>query len=540
MTKINKCNLFSALVAYMLVACTPVSSRTSFLADWSRAPAQASSAAPAGAQVLAGEQKPGWVALHPDEIFHGKRSGLLWQPFILPTEDHVTLGSIHFFLGFVSPSGDFIAPPEAGSCRLLESEPRSPTNAVKKMLVFRRSKPDPSDNNLFFLLRPPSETPYAVVRFDTHGVSRCYVDDQDYVATYQFGSAQKQQPVVASDRHIVLDWESAGLLAVDPVSAAAHTPHGLHNGDLVRIGRTQQTADDESVPLPVQQDLFRMADFSSQSMGVWESLHTSFLVGNSPFQIALEPGFYQIAVLRKNTLVCLTTVTVSSGSTTPLACQAQAGADLEKILFDKDHQTILFDDSLYPTRFALDKDFLAWHMSSKRFYFGQNRPTGAGDGLEGGGTGWERLAGGAVPFLRWTAIQLQHDLSSAKALFQEPYAQASNGVDIKIFQPFLNADGKLTSMAEQYFRFRITIPHWNSTHIVEMNINGHLYKRWILRRGDISQPFATTLEAQTFEPDHFVINVVARGDTPLPYFLTGVMDELPYARTRDYEVIIRK
>jgi len=154
-------------------------------------------------------------------------------------------------------------------------------------------------------------------------------------------------------------------------------------------------------------------------------------------------------------------------------------------------------------------------------------------GIPVGGSGEQGIVNYAVPFFNYTKISLG---KASQDFLKYANIQATNGVYINLFEPLPNPadESLLISYAQQRFRFRITIPPWNSTNIVEMYVNGKLFRRWILDRGDISKIYSKSFEESFSETKSFVVRWVAWGEEFLPDFLSGTKNSLPFSITRDY------
>ena len=114
----------------------------------------------------------------------------------------------------------------------------------------------------------------------------------------------------------------------------------------------------------------------------------------------------------------------------------------------------------------------------------------------------------------------------------------TNGAEISILDPTMTNSGNLYATTDQKFFVRITIPKFNTTEILEMFINNKLAKRWILKRGNIAEPFSATQSINTYENKNFKVKFVARGESALSNFLTGRDNFLPFAETREFCVSI--
>lgn len=506
--------------------------------------------------------------------------GFSWDPFILPVAAGVELTQAEFLLGYNNNGqDDFIFPPSPGSCKILQKSEKY--EAKKKELVSFKSasgNPVEDSNSLFLLLDADNLSSYAMVKLNKNGFANCFLPESKYRLSYNYGSQRQERLIdtTESSSPILIDFKKKGLLKIDPTEL-----NSIQNGDSLRIGREieikQENDKQENIYIPKQidSDLFKPSNFQSRSLGVDEIFQPTIFIGSNPFQIRLDAGKYVIAVLRKNAVICLQKIVIQENEVKKLGCTINKSVDLEEKLFSKNDFQINFDATFYPERLNQEFSFQNWFLQNNNSYVPivQNEiklESNSGEEKKYSflfspahtsqvrqyprsfsfsindkdhilpifGTGLDKIAQYHTPFSRYTSIQFQYPLEHPSQLFLNTYLNVSNGTDLILFEPFLSRDGILSSLGNQRFRFRVRVPRWNSTNIVEMNINGKLYRRWILDRGDISQPFSVSLEENTFQEKDFTIRLSAWGEEPLPDFIYGAQEQMPYARTRDYFVAI--
>lgn len=504
--------------------------------------------------------------------------GFLWQPFILATSNNYKVSESELLLGYMAENDNLIFPPQSGSCKILQKSEKY-TDKKKKLVSFlsSSSEPEADAGNLFLLLDNDNLQPYAIIKLNKHGTAHCYLPSSNYHLSYNFGLQRKEFVINTEDSRseIKIEFLTKGYLKINPDDA-----NNIQNGDLLRIGRKFeiladakiQQPNDNLIPTQIDSDLFKPSNFLSQIQGVDEIFQTSFLIGHTPFSLQLEEGSYKAAILRKNTLICLTEIKIENNAPVNLKCPKKQTTDLEEKIFNRNEFNISFDTTFFPEQLNQEAQFQQWFLANKENYipilfsdlkeknnkeqkkisflflsnnndikqFPENFDLKINDKnsfFPIFGTDMRNIIEGAVPFTNFTTLHSQYQLEPSNILSNSALS-VTNGVDLKLLEPFLAKDGSLTSSNEQRFRIRITVPSWNSTKVVEMYIDGKLHRRWILNRGDLSQPLSTTLDDKTFQEKDFVVRFVAWGDEALPDFLFGLDGEMPYARTRDYFVAI--
>lgn len=503
--------------------------------------------------------------------------GPVWDPFVLPLLDKYKIHESDLLLGYMADQHNFIFPPQAGSCKILQKL-KNYENRNKKLISFVSSNGNAKEDagNLFMLLDESNSLPYALIKLNTQGIANCYLPNAIYHLSSNFGSKRKETIINTERKDVIkVDFMKRGVLQVQP-----QQKNIIHNGDLIRIGRIIKNDDsglqEDSVPIPtpIGNDIYKQGNFQSQLLGADEILQTSILIGQHPFDIQLEEGSYVVAVIRKNNLICLNQIEIQENSSLSLNCNRTKFNNLEEKIFNKNSFHIIFDPTFFSDHLSQEAQFVKWFLSAKRYFMPiLNRDERINNHdqdeaffsflffssqkkrvkqlrenftlkinqqnsfLPPFGTGIEKISQGAIPFLNFTSVQFQQSID-AKNIFSRTYLGASNGVDIRVLEPFLAQDGNLVSVAEQSFRFRITVPPWNSTNIAEMNIDGKLHRRWVFNRGDLSRSFSITLDEKTFLKKDFIIRLTAWGEQPLPDFIYGIDNQLPFARTRDYTVNI--
>lgn len=148
---------------------------------------------------------------------------------------------------------------------------------------------------------------------------------------------------------------------------------GINEGDIIRIGRTlteqgisnikaNYNEGNFLIPTRINGDLFVSGNFQTKNMGIDEYLKTSILVSKTPFEIQLEPSNYTIAVLRKNKLVCLTTVNLKESEVRELTCSPVTQG--EESGFEDETRNYYFDATLFPSSFLDSKSFQNWAFAT--------------------------------------------------------------------------------------------------------------------------------------------------------------------------------
>jgi hypothetical protein len=521
------------------------------------------------------------------------QEGPVWTPLILPLAPRTILQESDFFLGYANGDQDPLFSPHSGSCRILPHIQKEPVEAALHLVKFISAKEDPSQdkNALFFLLHPENQKPFAIVRLDGKGSAKCFLPFNSYFVSTGFGQLRKEVFFEAQSAAVKQIYFSPKvLLKIDPLSQT-----GVKTGDLIRIGRNFSEENLEKlswgeeknkflIPSQIKNDIYVSGNFQTNHMGVQEYFISSILVGEQPFYINLEPANYVFAVLRKNKLMCLVSLNLRELQNQDiLKCPDEENFQDD---FEDTGKSYFFDATVFPFSFLESKQFHKWIFASQNyalfslkkqmleetldlskrkftfifenkddknssilpFYFQENHFENKkyhqfkmfylfADDLKIpiGGVGEEKLAQGGVPFSYFTKIS-SLSLKDSNFLIHSQ-VQVSNGAVFYLFEPlsFAQDAGILTSyMRRQRFRFRISIPPWNPTRVIEMYVNGKVYRRWILERRNLSQAFSRTFEEEMIQDESFLVHWVAFGERVLPDFLTGLPNALPFAITRDY------
>ncbi|MES2615385.1 MAG: hypothetical protein V4591_08220 [Bdellovibrionota bacterium] len=504
--------------------------------------------------------------------------GFVWDSFNLPIVSDSKVLESDLLVGYAIDQDNFVFPPQNGSCKIIQ-KPGKNENRQKKLISFISANPYPEEDagTLFLLLDKDDFMPYALVKLNKFGSAKCYLPNSTYQLSYNFGSHRKDFSINLDDKNnlVQIEFEKKGLLRIEPIEI-----NHVQNGDLIRIGRKTEIKNSPPnlkntlIPVQIEGDLFKQSNFQSQSLNVSETFQSTFLIGKSPFNVQLDAGSYVIAVVRKNNVVCLKEIEIQEGVPINLLCPKGQNKDAEERIFNKNLFRFTFDATFFPERLTQDTHFQDWFLLNNMSYmpilstetkknttsqdeklfsfiFHQNLYASTRQFPENFdlkiddnsslfpvfGTSMENLVKGAIPFSKFTNVQFQNPLEPSQFLMGS-YLNVTNGTDIILFEPFLTNGELLTNIVEQRFRFRIFVPKWNSTNVVEMNIDGKLHKRWILNRGDLSQPFSITLDEKTFQEKDFTVRFTAWGAEPLPDFIYGTDGQIPYTRTRDYFVTI--
>ena len=525
------------------------------------------------------ESKSPVVELNYSEIlpYLTKSKDFLWNPFILPVEANYEVEQSHLLLGYQIDPDNFIFPPQKGSCLLIKKG-NLEENKNNKLVKFKSLNPfsEMAEGEIFLLLNFDDLSPYAILRFNRLGESQCNLPKSSYYLSYKYGSFRKDFPINTEDKSLIkVDYNKKGVLNITPSFTM-----NVVNGDLIRIGRKIQTENklidmkENSIPIQIENDLYRPSNSMSQKMGVDEILQTTILVGNNPFHIRLNQGQYSIAILRKNNLVCIKEVEIEENKAEDLFCPKGNNLNMEQQILSNNNLNISFDTTFYPERLNQNSAFQKWFIPNENFIM-PNRIKDTRESLAEKnqnnhftflfqpslnsetrelnqnfnfkindknspypifGTDLKNIVNGAIPYSSFTSIQLPPPLNYQTLFSSNSIINSTNGVNIKLFEPILNQDGMLSSSFEQRFRFWIYIPSWNSTNVIEMDVDGKLYRRWILDRGDVSLPFSTTLSEKTNEKKQFHVQFFSWGQEPLPDFLYGTEGQMPFSRTQNYTV----
>lgn len=522
-------------------------------------------------------------------------AGFLWTPFVLPLQN-LTITNAALFVGYQENSEEdstqkkFISAPKEGSCEILSYTSPEVNNSVseseenilktsqqKKTFVFiNKTQQKRINTAIFFILEAESHKPIAVARLNAKGKSECLLRAQPYAISMGFGRTRHEIHIDGKSNTVNLKFPHVASLRITPSTA-----NNIKNGDIVRVGRKINLSFTKKgihefpnihIPAKIYSDLYVNADMMSHDLAVDEYLRTSFLVGDNKYQIEIEPGTYVAAVLRKNKLLCLNAFTLKSDQSFDLQCKtAQIKLTKEDIAYQFESDDTVFDVGFRPTSLIRNKNFVNWTVSTpgtillgppllnetstfnlnslneKDFFSIIFKERSSVSQISYGasisesintfkiplvGMSQENLLQGQVPFSEYIRTTSQK--------YFVPYflnltnVMHTNGAEISILEPVLTNTGALFATNNQNFLIRVMVPKWNTTQILEMYVNNKLSKRWILNRGDLSQPFAVTEKVNTYESENFTIKLVAHGESPLPNFLTGRDSFLPFAETREF------
>lgn len=506
-------------------------------------------------------------------------NGFMWAPFVLPIEN-LTVTNAALYVGYRAniennqesntQSNDFIPPPTEGKCEIVSST----LNTQKKEYVFVNTTKQKHLNTSIFFIFDKTRTPVAVARLNTKGESRCLLPNQAYIISTGLGRQRYETEINGKSKIVNLSFPAVAALRVTPNKII-----NVQNGDIIRIGRkinldfakNTRTLPKLFIATKLHSDLYVNADMMSHDLAVDEYLKTSFLVGETRFQIELEPGNYVIALLRKNKLICLNNVSLKSDANYDLSCQKTlTQKSKEDIAYQFASEDSLFDVGFRPPSLIRNKNFVYWTLNTPgtillgppidddatfnpnvlnqddffSIVFKKNNSilqTSYGASFSESinifklpliGMHKNQLLDGQVPFSEYVHATSQK--------YYTPYflnltnVVHTNGAEISVLEPIMTSTGNLFATNSQDFLIRITVPRWDTTQILEMYINKKLSKRWILNRGDLSVPFSTTEKVNTYETKNFMVKFVSRGASPLPNFLTGLDSFLPFAETREF------
>ncbi len=480
-----------------------------------------------------------------------------------------------------------IAPPKEGECTLLVDAPvldtgeqanQAPISTQKKLYTFvNKAKQKRLNPALFFILDGSTHKPIAVGRLNTSGKSKCFLPAKPYSLTMGYGRYRREVHIDGKSRLVEVEFPKVSSLRVRPNIAATN----LKTGDTIRIGRkfnlnftNQINSEFPEIHMgaKIQPDLYVNADMGSHDFSVDEFLKTSFLVGKSRFQIELEPGNYVVAILRKSEVVCFNTVALKSDASYEIRCNNTI-KNSEDVEYQFESENTVFDVGFRPQRLMREKSFVDWVITTpgtillgpplisssvninktdveEENYFSlvyKNSPQGRAQQTSYGasisesinlyqiplkGMSKKELIEGQVPFSEYIFARSRKYL--VPYFLNKTNVVHTNGAEISILEPILTNKGSLYVTNNQEFIVRILIPRWNSTRVVEMFVNGDLFKRWILERDEFNKPFSTTLKTNTFEDKNFKVKFMSHGESPLPNYLTGRENFLPYAETKEF------
>ncbi len=504
----------------------------------------------------------------------GHDDGLAWFPFVLipPGTDKITLGDL--LAGFQTQEQTLTPPPKEGECVLLYSENKVSNKFSKdgKMVHFQ-AEPREGIQGLAKEIVVVSEAKtlqlVALVKLSEKAEAQCMLPAKQLRISWGYGNDRKDiiwKPQTNVSSTINLESHGQATLIIRPSKE-----NNIENGDVIRIGRTFAKAkkyfDDRTsiIPQRIPNDIFQDSGFLSKDMDVSQVLYSSILVGSHSFRLSIVPQEYVVAVMRHNHLECLKKIDLSGFTTQELNCKGGESEDKESRILNKNQFSFLFDMTFYPSYLSENISFKNWVMAKKNIFmpiplehWQENTQEGAfsflylNDKLRVQrypsifnfdtnsasilGTTFDGISKGMPPFSKMTIIRFDVPVEN-HLLLKIPYVLSTNGVDIKFLEPFLTPQGFFPVKSKQRVRVRLSIPRWNSTSVLDAYINKRLVKRWVINRGDISEPYSATLETNLSFNQKQYLTLVAWGQTPLPDLLFGVKNFFPYAQTRDYFVM---
>lgn len=485
-----------------------------------------------------------FLIYEPFDYEMNEKKSFLWTPIVLPLSEGAEISESDLFLGYETDKNMFEAAPRPGHCHKLFNHSGNFENKKAKKIHFVSIPNSTSTHQqLFFILNPESSLPSAIVRLDSTGQADCMLPNAaSYKVSVGFGSQRHDFWVSSKGNNSEISFPENAQVAIIP-----NSKNNILEGDLIRIGKSfadhnnfqNQNMDFMSSLSPkLESDLYSNGNFQSQDIGVDEFIKTSFLVGNHSYFITLDKGKYTFAILRKNKLVCLKNVDISSKEITALTCpEENTKSYMQAELYDQNVSSYLVDSAFYKSKLSDNADFQNWLFLNSntfpRLYSSinefvqssviENEPT-------------EDLKNVFVPFSVFSKISSSN--ISEKDFLSKSDVLVSNGAQIKLFDYSFANEQNFSKVFGQKLRARIFVPAWNSTNVVEMYVDRKLYARWILARGDISKPYATNLEKSNFSDTNFTIQFKAWGSASLPNFFTE-SDMKPFAITRVYCVKVK-
>ncbi len=301
-------------------------------------------------------------------------NGLVWTPFILPNDNGISLREADLLIGYWNGVNNPILTPNPGICRILENSdeeflPKGPLKLIH--FTSDRINPEQDEKELFFLLSPSEQKPFAMVRLNSDGKASCFISLKSYYISTGYGQYRKEIQVEGSEVNVKVPFSENIFVKINPKVA-----NGINEGDILRIGRniseqgitTIKSNYNEGnflIPTKIDGDLYVSGNFESKNMGVDEYLKTSILVGKKPFEIQLAPSSYTFAVLRKNKLVCLKNVSLKESEIFELSCPQIQKEDIE---FEDESKNYYFDASIFPSSIIETKQFQDWAFSSPNYF----------------------------------------------------------------------------------------------------------------------------------------------------------------------------
>lgn len=526
-----------------------------------------------------------------------KLDGFVWSPFVLPT-DNLTITNAALYKGYwqknqKSPENKedktFFPPPKEGTCVVFKDSnvmdkmnpngSNPPINTEEKNYHFINKNAEQAINTALFFITDSEQKIIAVARLNAKGESECSLNTPPYSVSIGYGRQRNEIKISSKSNIINLEFKPTSTLRINPT-----LENNIQNGDIVRVGRKinldfskkYHEFDNIIIPIKIYSDLYNHADMASHDLSVDEYMTTSFLVGNSRYQIELEQGQYVAAVLRKNKLVCFNQFAIKTNTPYNLSCKNTKNIKKtkEEIAYQFDFEDTIFDVGFRPKNLIKNKTFVSWTTNtpgtillgspildsnettptsknsddsfsivfkSKDQFLQTNYGTSLDESIHTfkvplKGMSRQHLLEGQVPFSEYILVKSQK--YSVPYFMNRTNTIHTNGAEISILEPTMTNAGNLFASTDQKFFIRITVPKFNTTEILEMFINNKLTKRWILKRGNISEPFSITQNITTYENKNFKVKFVARGESSLSNFLTGRDNFLPFAETREFCVSI--
>ncbi|KAB8029979.1 hypothetical protein [Fluviispira multicolorata] len=301
-------------------------------------------------------------------------NGLGWTPIILPTESHIQIQPSDFLVAYWQERDDPVLPPLEGSCRFINDSINETSSAANKgplkLVTFNSDSVDPSKDagEVFFLLNSETLRPFAMLKLNVYGQAKCFVSQKTFRISSGFGQLRNEKESIPNSSEQTVAFSENSFIAIEPLRV-----DGIYEGDLLRIGRSLSAnvwtnlkdKFNESgflIPSKINNDLFIAGNFQSKKMGVDEYMKSSILIGKMPFKIKLETSSYQVAVFRKNKMVCLKTIELKPDEVYDFTCFPNEG-QTEDDIFENEAQNYYFDPTFYPFSILDSKDFQSWAFS---------------------------------------------------------------------------------------------------------------------------------------------------------------------------------
>jgi hypothetical protein len=154
------------------------------------------------------------------------------------------------------------------------------------------------------------------------------------------------------------------------------------------------------------------------------------------------------------------------------------------------------------------------------------------------GTSERSLLAGVPLFSFFTRMRVEKGNNLS---FSENDVLASNGALIDWIEPIPSLGTRpLRLPPQQRFRFRVWVPPFNKTEFVEIHVDGSLFRRYVLPRGDLGAPFEFFVDERIERTSDFEIGVFAWGPAFLPEFIFGAKEVFPVAISSKYCVDVNE